>query len=329
MDMSRTTLTEGPTPLADAVSGFDGFGSHGQPDPSPSRRTNPGRHEALAFGLATLACLLAVGLMVGAGFLMLGLQKRLTPNPHAPLPLAALPPGPMLDSEAFAHGRDLFVATCAACHGPKGLGVTGLGKDLTRSLFVYEQNDAQLVSFIRRGRPAEDPLNTTKVPMPPLGGNPALTALDLEHIASFLRGLQDPRRAPDVPEPVVVVQAPSEDETNAALEAAGGDPELAEWIAHGNKIFMASCAACHGKDARGMTGLGRDLIASEFVQSLDDDALLAFLLKGRDPSDPLNTTKVAMPPKGGNPALSEDDLLDVIAYLRSLSATKATAAPST
>jgi mono/diheme cytochrome c family protein len=27
---------------------------------------------------------------------------------------------------------------------------------------------------------------------------------------------------------------------------------------------------------------------------------------------------VAMPPKGGNPALSEEDLADVVAYLRTL-----------
>ena len=57
---------------------------------------------------------------------------------------------------------------------------------------------------------------------------------------------------------------------------------------------------------------------SEFCKSLDDDGLLAFVKKGRDPGDPLNTTKILMPPKGGNPALSDDDLLDVISYVRSL-----------
>ena len=50
---------------------------------------------------------------------------------------------------------------------------------------------------------------------------------------------------------------------------------------------------------------------------LDDDAL-AFVKKGRSTSDPLNTTKVDMPPKGGNPALSDDDVLDIISYLRFL-----------
>ena len=39
-------------------------------------------------------------------------------------------------------GQTLFAGTCSACHGPEGLGVTGLGKDLTTSTFVSERSDA-------------------------------------------------------------------------------------------------------------------------------------------------------------------------------------------
>ena len=49
-----------------------------------------------------------------------------------------------------------------------------------------------------------------------------------------------------------------------------------------------------------------------------DDELVAFIKVGRDPSDPLNTTGVAMPPKAGNPALTDDDLYDVVAFVRTL-----------
>jgi disulfide bond formation protein DsbB len=120
--------------------------------------------------------------------------------------------------------------------------------------------------------------------------------------------------------PVLAYAAPSEAETAKWLAAAKGDAELAEYIASGSKLFAMTCAACHGKDARGLKGNGKDLVASEFCKSLDDDALLAFVQKGRDPSDPANTTGVGMPARGGNPALSEDDLLDIIAYLRVLQA---------
>jgi len=39
---------------------------------------------------------------------------------------------------------------------------------------------------------------------------------------------------------------------------------------------------------------------------------------GRDPSDPLNTTGIGMPSKGGNPSLSDEDLQDVVSYIRSI-----------
>ena len=44
-----------------------------------------------------------------------------------------------------------------------------------------------------------------------------------------------------------------------------------------------------------------------------------FVKVGRMPFDPLNLTGVQMPPKGGNPSLSEEDLADIGAYLDTLS----------
>jgi disulfide bond formation protein DsbB len=87
-----------------------------------------------------------------------------------------------------AHGKELFVA-CAACHGPEGKGMPNLGKDFTASTFVAEKTDAELVEFLKVGRPVDDPLNTTGVMMPPKGGNPALTDQDLLDIVAFVRTL--------------------------------------------------------------------------------------------------------------------------------------------
>mgnify|MGYP001176819445 CR=1 FL=1 len=230
----------------------------------------------------------------------------------------------VLPVERTAHGRDLFVSACVLCHGADGTGVAGLGKDLTRSWFVASLDDASLHDFLREGRAADHPDNTTRMPMPPRGGRDDLSDDDLADIALYLRGLQDPRRMPELPAVAAVApKPPSEDEMAAALAAAGGDEELAEWIASGSKLFAASCAACHGKDARGIAGNGKSLVNSEFCDSLDDDSLLEFIKKGRDPGDPANTTGVGMPAKGGNPALSDDDILDIIAYLRSLKTTAA------
>lgn len=98
-------------------------------------------------------------------------------------------PGEPLPGEA-ANGQALFASTCAACHGPNGEGVPGLGKDLTTSEFVADKSDKELVEFIKVGRPENDPLNTTGVTMPPNGGNPAFTEQDLYHIVAYLREIQ-------------------------------------------------------------------------------------------------------------------------------------------
>jgi disulfide bond formation protein DsbB len=233
--------------------------------------------------------------------------------------LVTAPAGAVLPVETASHGRELFSNTCAACHKADGTGLEGLGKDLTKSWFVASLDDEGLLAFVNAGRAPNDPMNTTKVQMPAKGGHEELSQADLKDILTYVRGLQDPRRMPALPDATAALNAPVSDTEKAkALAAAGGDADLAEFIAHGTRVYASTCIACHGPDAKGLPNLGKDLVHSEFVKKLDDDALLAFIKRGRDPGDPLNTTKILMPPKGGNPALSDDDLLDVIAYVRSL-----------
>lgn len=89
-------------------------------------------------------------------------------------------------------------------------------------------------------------------------------------------------------------------------------------VAAGQAKFEAACANCHSEDATGIPGLGKDLIADSFVKSATDDELVAFISQGRAVTDPLNTTKIAMPPRGGNPTLTDDDLSAIVAYIRTL-----------
>lgn len=98
----------------------------------------------------------------------------------------------------------------------------------------------------------------------------------------------------------------------AATEASQGD------AAKGKAVYEGTCYSCHGIDAKGLPGLGKDLTTSEFAKGKTDAELVEFLKVGRSTSDPLNTTGVDMPPKGGNPSLADADLLNVVAYLRTL-----------
>lgn len=231
---------------------------------------------------------------------------------HAHADLLAAPALPVLPLTEATLGRDLFAGACVACHGVDARGVAGLGKNLLVSNFVASQSDEQLKQFLVTGRP-----NAKPVGMPPKAGRDDLTDEDLRHLVVYMRGLQDPRRMPELPA-MVADAPPTAAQQDAALAAAGGDEELAGYIASGDKLFHSSCMACHGKGGVGIAGNGKALVKNEFIRSLDDDSLLAFIKQGRSPTDPENSTGIQMPPKGGNPAMSDDDILDVIAYLRTL-----------
>ncbi|MDP3940075.1 MAG: cytochrome c [Deltaproteobacteria bacterium] len=135
--------------------------------------------------------LLAMVLSVGCGG---SASDEAPPAPEAAAPTeTAVPepevaPAPELTGDATA-GRDAFVAYCSACHGPDAKGVKGLGKDLVTSQFVADNTDAQLLVYVKTGRPIDDPLNTTGIPMPPKGGNPALTDQEIADIIAYLRSI--------------------------------------------------------------------------------------------------------------------------------------------
>ncbi|NOX37280.1 MAG: cytochrome c [Calditrichaeota bacterium] len=86
----------------------------------------------------------------------------------------------------------------------------------------------------------------------------------------------------------------------------------------GKTLYMQSCSACHGADGKGIKGIGKDLVHSEFVKQKTDEELLHYVIVGRPVNDPLNTTGIPMPPKGGNPALTDEQILDIIAYIRTI-----------
>lgn len=101
------------------------------------------------------------------------------------------------------------------------------------------------------------------------------------------------------------------------MQAGESNPDS---IIAGQKVFRTVCIACHGANAQGIKGLGKPLVGSEFFNSRTDEQMLKFLHTGRPVNDPLNTTGVVMPAKGGRTNLTDEDLLNVIAYIRSLNA---------
>jgi disulfide bond formation protein DsbB len=101
-------------------------------------------------------------------------------------------------------------------------------------------------------------------------------------------------------------------------EDAGSPKTATGDTGHGKQIFLTLCATCHGPEGGGVKGLGKNLITSEYVHKASDEQLVAMIEKGRDAKDPLNTTGIAMPPKGGNAGLTTKDIQDVVAFVRTL-----------
>lgn len=105
-------------------------------------------------------------------------------------------------------------------------------------------------------------------------------------------------------------------------EAASNDSDVPVYSRNqtnqGSTDYSIYCIQCHGVGARGMAGLGPNLVSSEFVGSRSDAELLAFVQAGRPADHPDNLSGVTMPARGGFPNLGDEQILNIIAYIRSL-----------
>ncbi len=105
------------------------------------------------------------------------------------------------------------------------------------------------------------------------------------------------------------------------LMAAGELPPLVVEpgvAAEGAVHYRTTCLACHGPGGEGLVNFGRPLTTSVFIAERSDTALTDFLRRGRSIDDPLNTTGIPMAPRGGNPTLTDQDLANVVAFVRTL-----------
>ena len=96
---------------------------------------------------------------------------------------------PTYSADDIAEGSETFASTCSACHGPDAKGLPNLGKDLTTSEYVRDNDDDTLLQLLIEGRPSGHELNTTGVDMPPRGDNPSLSDDDLRKVVAYVRSI--------------------------------------------------------------------------------------------------------------------------------------------
>ena len=110
----------------------------------------------------------------------------------------------------------------------------------------------------------------------------------------------------EYPELATILSCPS---------SQSGESQLS--LAEGSRLYTRACASCHGTQGEGIDSLGSSLVGSPFMSELTDDELLALIRDGR-PADAVdNRSGVAMPPRGGQTDLSDEQIVEIIRYLRS------------
>ena len=202
---------------------------------------------------------------------------------------------------SVSPGELVYQNTCKVCHGPDANGVVMLGKPLRNNAYIQNSDDSELFRNIADGRMPDHPLNTTGVVMPARGAQ-NITDAQINDVIVYLHSLQDPSQPlADMSAWVVEKTAPA-----VAFDGPGRD------------LFLAMCSACHGPNGEGMDGLGKPFTSSAFVKNSTDKEIMTMVKMGRPIWDAANTTGVDMPPKGGNPAMTDDQLSDIIAYIRSI-----------
>lgn len=104
---------------------------------------------------------------------------------------------------------------------------------------------------------------------------------------------------------------------SALLSLAGTASALADCgftggnAANGDRVYHTTCVACHGENGHGAVPGAPDFTKKGGVLSEPHKVLLHHIKNGfREPGKPLG-----MPPNGGNPDLTDQDIRDVHSYL--------------
>lgn len=81
----------------------------------------------------------------------------------------------------------------------------------------------------------------------------------------------------------------------------------------GKEIYEDTCEVCHGEDGTGELPGMPNFRKKDGALSKSDDVLLTNIIKGYRSS---SSSPMPMPPRGGNLALSDDDIKEALAFLR-------------
>jgi cbb3-type cytochrome c oxidase subunit III len=191
------------------------------------------------------------------------------------------------EREFARDGATLYGAFCSGCHGSDGMGrrLPGLVSfpSIANPDFLVLASDEFLAETVKSGRPGRRMPGWLKE-----GGlRPEEIGLVVAHVRSMGGAKVEP-----APAPLRLARPPS--------------PQT------GKRVFERTCSGCHGLDGAG--GEGPALNNKVLLASATDGYLIETIRRGR------RGTAMAsfVEPSPVRPALTDSDIADVTAYLRSL-----------
>ena len=169
-------------------------------------------------------------------------------------------------------------------------------------------------SLLACGKPEEAPAPTAPPPAAagPQAESPPVTPLESVTPLVETPSVLPPETALTAPPPAAAIPKSTEVKPVPAAQSAAVPKSSSEAaptapkpdLAHGQQIYRQSCAYCHDKGVAGAPKVG-DTAAWSPRLAQGMDALYASALRG----------KGAMPGKGGNPSLADDDVKAAVDYL--------------
>ncbi len=97
-----------------------------------------------------------------------------------------------------------------------------------------------------------------------------------------------------------------------AISSLVTGPVNANDVKLGAKVYGGTCVACHGKNGKGEIPGVPDLTSAKGPLAKTDAVLLDHIINGYESPG----SDMAMPELGGNEDLTEQDIKNVIAYMR-------------
>jgi cytochrome c5 len=197
-------------------------------------------------------------------------------------------------------GDAIVKAVCATCHQ------TGVAKapkmgDRNEWAPLIKQGLNALVASASKGKGA----------MPPRGGDASLTDTEVARAVVFMANQAGAKfKEPPAPKEAAKPAAPQPQVAAAAPAAAAPAPAPAAKPAatDGKTVYDKICVACHAQSVAGSPKLGDKAAWAPRIQQ-GIDGMVQSVLKG----------KGAMPPKAGNPALTDAEIRAAVQFMVSQS----------